>query len=158
MVNFPGRCVKFSLIPILLLSAALAGVALAQAVSTNRPARARGFSLPYKKEGKTIALFTGAEHKPLSVTLMQIREFRVETYNPDGTPNLQGEAPNCLLDISTKRMTSDGPLKLSQAGGAFTLSGVGFAWDQESERLQLSNRVEATFRLTPRPSSPFFRP
>lgn len=117
-----------------------------------------GFSFPYRKGGKTVALFTGSEHKPLSVTVVKVKDFRLETYSGEGVPNLQGAAPECILDLSTRQITSEGPVSITQAGGAFTLSGVGFQWDQEAERLVLSNRVHATFRLTTRSSSLLSRP
>jgi len=119
---------------------------------------ASGFSFPYKKAGKTVALFTGSEHKPLSVTVVKVKDFRLETYTSEGVPNLQGAAPECVLDLSTRQITSEGPVSITQAGGAFTLSGVGFQWDQEAERLVLSNRVHATFRLSTRSSSLLTRP
>jgi len=153
-----SHCVKPSLTILFLCAVGSTVAGWGQAKTTNAPSRATGFSLPYKKEGKTVALFTGSEHKPLSVTLVQIKNFQVETYQPDGTPNLQGTAPECQLNLSTRQINSSGPLHLTQAGGAFTLSAVGFAWDQESERLQLSNRVQATFRLSARSSSLFARP
>ena len=119
MFNWPGRRVKSSTLSTWISIVSLVGGIWglrAQTVATNAPARATGFSLPYKKEGRTVALFTGADHKPLSVTAVQIRDFRVETYQPDGTPNLQGTAPECHLDISTRKITSSGSLNVTQAG------------------------------------------
>lgn len=142
----------------LAFAASVVGIAWAQSTSTSGPARPRSFSLPYKKDGKTVLLITGAEQKPLSLTLVQIQDFQLETYHPDGTPNLRGAAPECVLDLGSYQATSDGPLALTQVGGAFTLKGVGFVWDQKSERLRLSNRVEATFRLKPSAAPILTRP
>jgi UDP-N-acetylmuramyl tripeptide synthase len=61
-------------------------------------------------------------------------------------------------DLTTKQASSAGPLTIQQVGGAFSLTGVGFSWNQESERLVLSNRVQATFRLSARPSPLLTRP
>ncbi len=158
MLHSRGRFVISSFLRLTLPLAAVSGIAWAQAVSTNPPPRSAGFSLPYKKDGRTMALFTGSRHKPLSVTLVRIWDFRAETYNADGTPSFAVESPECLLDISTRQVNSDGPLKITQSGGGFTLSGVGFAWDQEAGRLQISNRVEATFQLNARPANFLNRP
>lgn len=141
-----------------ILGAVALFLVLGHAQSPTTPATASGFSFPYKKAGKTVALFTGSEHKPLSVTVVKVKDFRLETYTTEGVPNLQGSAPECVLDLSTRQITSDGPVSITQAGGAFTLSGVGFQWDQEAERLVLSNRVHATFRLSTRSSSLLSRP
>ena len=81
--------------------------------------------------------------------LHRLRGFRVETYRDDGTPELVGEAPECLLNLSTKDVVSAGPLSVRQADGLFSVRGEGFAWSQESGRLVLSNKVHTTFRLNP---------
>lgn len=106
-----------------------------------------GFSLPYKQGGVLKARFTGASSISQSATLHLVRQFRVETYRDDGTPELVGEAPECLLNLSTKDISSAGPLAVRQADGQFTVRGEGFVWHHESGRLVLSNKVHTTFRL-----------
>jgi hypothetical protein len=123
------------------------GAVAGQTTTTNAPARTSGFVLPHKTKDGRLVRFTGADKQILSPITFRIFGFRVETFNSDGTPNLTGEAPECVLDISTKSISSSGLLTVSQAGGTFTLTGEGFSWNQESERLQLSNRVHAVFKL-----------
>lgn len=114
-----------------------------------------GFSLPYRKDGKLAARFSGGATEPLSTRLLRVRQFRVETYRADELPDLVGEAPECVLDLETKSLSSAGPLKVTQAGGRFTLAGEGFNWDQATGRLELSNKVHTTLRLNPfRPAQP----
>ena len=123
------------------------GAAQGQTATTNAPAKSSGFVLPHKTKDGRLVRFTGTDKQILSPITFRIYGFRVETFNNDGTPNLTGEAPECVLDIATKSISSSGLLTVSQAGGTFTLTGEGFSWNQETERLQLSNRVHAVFKL-----------
>lgn len=163
MLNLARHCVKLLLL-IGLLATGWGWALLAQSTGAKTNAvsaapRSAGFSLPYKKDGKTAALFTSPESpKPLSLSQVQIKNLQVETYTSEGIPNLRGLAPDCVLDLNTKQASSAGPLTIQQVGGAFSLTGVGFSWNQESERLVLSNRVQATFRLSARPSPLLTRP
>ena len=93
--------------------------------AASSPSRSAGFSLPYKKDGKTAALITSPESpKPLSLSQVQIKNLQVETYTPEGIPNLRGTAPECVLDLTTRETSSAGPLTIQQVGGAFSLTGV----------------------------------
>jgi hypothetical protein len=105
------------------------------------------------RDGRDTARVSGADKKVLSPATdgnVQIRDLRIETFNPDGTPNLIGEAPECVLNLLTASLSSSGSLTVTQVGGAFSLKGEGFMWNHKTERLQLSNHVQAVFRgLTP---------
>lgn len=114
-----------------------------------------GFSLPIRKDGRLVARLTCAASEPLSAKVVRVRQFRVETYKPDETPDLVGDAPECLVEPGSGNMSGAGPLTVSQAGGRFTLSGEGFLWNHDAGRLVLSNKVHTTMRLNPfNPSSP----
>ena len=145
-------------VPIVQLATALASVALVMALVFRAGAQApagpsagpSGFSFPYKdKTGVLKARFTGASSTPKSTTLHLVRQFRVETFRGDGTPELVGEAPECLLDLSTKDVSSAGELAMRQSDGQFAVRGEGFSWNHESGRLVLSNKVHVTFRADP---------
>lgn len=135
-----------------LLGAAIAAVtALGLVRAQNAPGTnaGGGFSMPFKKSGKTYLWFKGSGTEAVSTTVVRIRDFRVETFNDDETPALVGEAPECLLNLTTKNASSAGTIRISQAGGRFTHAGEGFSWDHENGRLILSNRVHSTIRLSP---------
>lgn len=110
---------------------------------------AGGFSMPFKKDGRTYLWFKGSGTEAISASVVRIRDFRVETFREDETPDLVGEAPDCLLNLTTKSASSAGPIRISQAGGRFTHEGVGFSWDHENGRLVLSNSVHSTIRMNP---------
>ncbi|MBL9175967.1 MAG: hypothetical protein JNL10_20655 [Verrucomicrobiales bacterium] len=111
-----------------------------------------GFTFPYRKDNVLVARVSGEDGRALSLSIYEVKGFRIETYNPDGTPNLIGEAPNCTFNVNTTNASSSGPLTITQAGGGFSLSGEGFNWNHAAQRLQLSNRVHAVFRLNAAPS------
>ncbi len=145
-------------VPIVQLATALASVAMVMALVFRARAQApagpatgpSGFSFPYKdKAGVLKARFTGASSTPKSPTLHLVRQFRVETFRGDGTPELVGEAPECLLDLSTKDVSSAGELAVRRSDGQFSVRGEGFSWNHESGRLELSNKVHVTFRADP---------
>jgi hypothetical protein len=145
-------------VPIVQLATALASVAMVLALVFRAGAQApagpatgpSGFSFPYKdKAGVLKARFTGASSTPKSPTLHLVRQFRVETFRGDGTPDLVGEAPECLLDLSTKDVSSAGQLAVRRSDGQFSVRGEGFSWNHESGRLELSNKVHVTFRADP---------
>ncbi|MBX3733724.1 MAG: hypothetical protein KF791_14155 [Verrucomicrobiae bacterium] len=139
-----GSCRRW---PATVAAASLAVVAIAQAPAPGAAGRPAGFTFLYKKGDRTVARFSGEQGRPITATVYEVTGFRVETFNPDGTPHLVGDAPTCTLNITSQNASSSGSLTVSQVGGAFSLRGEGFSWDQDSERLQLSNKVHAVFRL-----------
>lgn len=114
---------------------------------TNAPPVSPGYTFPYKRGDLVIARVSWDEGRAVSLTLYDVKGFRCETFNPDGTPNLVLEAPTCLFNLSTTNASSSGPLTVTQAGDAFSLTGDGFNWNHSSQRLQISNNVHAVFRL-----------
>lgn len=145
-------------VPTVQLAAALASAAFVLALAVRAVAQSpaapaagpSGFSFPYKdKDGVLKARFTGASSTPKSTTLHLVRQFRVETFRQDGVPELVGEAPECLLDLSTKDVSSSGELAVRRSDGQFAVRGEGFSWNHESGRLVLSNKVHVTFRADP---------
>lgn len=120
--------------------------------STGASSGKPGFTFPYRKDNVLVARVSGEDGRALSLSIYEVKGFRIETYNPDGTPNLIGEAPTCTFNVSTTNASSSGPLTITQAGGGFSLSGEGFNWNHAAQRLQLSNRVHAVFRLNSAPS------
>lgn len=124
-----------------------AGAQAPATAATNAPRKA-AFVLPLKKGDRLVARFSGEESpRPLGAGIVEIRGFKVETFNADGTPNLVGEAPVCILNITSQNASSSGPLTVTQVGGAFSLRGEGFNWNHDEERLWLSNKVHAVFQL-----------
>jgi hypothetical protein len=51
---------------------------------------AGGFSMPFKKDGRTYLWFKGSGTEAISASVVRIRDFRVETFREDETPDLVG--------------------------------------------------------------------
>ncbi len=109
----------------------------------------------YNKEGRLEANLRGASVEPIGGNQLRFRQLHIETFNEDGTPNLVGEAPDCVYSLATKTVSSGGPLTVVQSSGTFRVSGEGFLWEQITGRLVISNQAHTVFRLA---DSAFSRP
>lgn len=94
----------------------------------------------------------GKRAEPQSEGKYLLKELRIETFHPDGTPEVIIEAPECVYDYSSRTANSAGPLRMRTGDGQFTLSGVGFLWQPGEPNLIISNRVDTLIR--PQPKSP----
>ncbi len=121
---------------------------LDKATSTPAIGQGAGVNYPfYNKDGHLEANLRGASVEPLGGNQLHFRQLHIETFNEDGTPNLVGDAPDCVYSLATKTVTSSGPLNVVQSSGAFRVNGEGFVWEQISGRLVISNQAHTVFRL-----------
>lgn len=102
----------------------------------------------YNKEGRLEANLRGASVEPIGGNQLHFRQLHIETFNEDGTPNLVGDAPDCIYSLSSKTVTSGGLLNVVQSSGSFRVTGEGFLWEQVSGRLVISNQAHTVFRLS----------
>ena len=134
--------------PVLLVAAlGVAGLLTARTPAHAQTNAAPGFMIPYKRGNVTVFRASGRSMRMLSATVYEVPDFRLETFNSDGTPNLVGEAPHCIFNLGTTNASSGGKLTVTQVGGGLVMSGYGFNWDHAAQRLQMSNRFHAVFRL-----------
>ena len=118
--------------------------------STPTPTMGQGAGVNYpfyNKDGHLEANLRGASVEPIGGNQLHFRQLHIETFNEDGTPNLVGDAPDCVYSLVTKTLTSSGPLNVAQSSGAFRVNGEGFLWEQISGRLVISNQAHTVFRL-----------
>ncbi len=101
----------------------------------------------YSKDGRLEANLRGASVEPIGGNQLRFHQLHIETFNEDGTPNLVGEAPDCVYSLATKTVSSSGPLTVVQSSGTFRVSGEGFLWEQITGRLVISNQAHTVFRL-----------
>ena len=81
--------------------------------------------------------------------LMLVRGVRLETYAYDGEQrvvDLIVEAPECLFDLRTRVVSSNGPMKATRADGGLRLAGVGFEWKQRTSKLIVHSDVRTILR------------
>lgn len=122
----------------------------------NAPAVGRRISFYHKDGDRNVAHFTAAEAVPQGSSFYLTRNFHMETFREqDGSEELLIDAPECLFDVTTKRASSPGPIRVRHADGLFILEGVGFQWDQENSRLVVSNQVHTVIqKMSVIPHSP----
>lgn len=128
------------------------GETVSKSSKTNVPAAAvgqgSGVNYPfYSKDGRLEANLRGASVVPIGNNQLHFRHLHIETFNEDGTPNLIGDAPDCIYSLATKTVTSTNELTVVQSSGAYRVTGVGFQWEQVTGRLVISNQSHTVFRL-----------
>jgi len=107
------------------------------------------FSIPdyYTGTDTKKSLLTGAQAVPQANGRVLIRQLRIESYDRQGMTNLVIEAPECNFDYGTRQAWSDGPLKITDGRGRFSMEGNrGFVWNQTNSNLVVSNQVKASIR------------
>ena len=92
--------------------------------------------------------FDGGEAKPVSGTLWEVADFKLESFRPNGKQEVLVESPKCVVDVTKKTAFSSGPLKVSREENGLTLERVGFRYDAAEGHLVVSNRVRMVIHTT----------
>lgn len=134
---------------VLLVCLCASGTRLASQLPVSGVARDFKFPDYDKASNRVVSLLTGSEARQQPDGRMALTNLRIETYGYDQdrrTTNLVVEAPRCLVDMSRRIATSDGPLVARQEGSLFSISGTGFEWRQKDSHLVISNDVRTLVR------------
>src|ERR1700685_3455105 len=95
------------------------------------------FSAPFQQQMKS--RLSGAEAQPQAGGLLEIKKLKLETFDPDGKPEMIVNAPECVYDTLNGLASSAGPLNLQNGSGSFHVEGLGFLWRQNDSSLTISN-------------------
>ena len=98
------------------------------------------YDAPHQRQIKS--RMSGAEALPQAGGLLLIKQLRLETFSPDGKPEIVADAPGCVYDPLKGTARSPGPLRVRTGDGKFRIEGEGFSWRQNDSVLTISNRVE----------------
>ena len=110
----------------------------------------KGFKLPEFYEpvpgkvppNRLKTLVTGAEAKPLSKSLVAVQGMRIETYQVSGATNAIAKAPQCMINLDLRQVSSTGRLELLTGNGRLYMEGnEGFFCRLTNFNLVVSNRV-----------------
>ena len=93
---------------------------------------------------------SGAEAQPLAGGLLVINQFKLETYETNGSPGLIVKAPNCVYDPLHDVASSPGHLRLETADGSSHVEGDCFLWRQTNSFLTISNHVQTVIEAGPK--------
>ena len=89
---------------------------------------------------------SGAEMVPLSGTLFDVKQLKVEQFSTAGKLQAVVEAPQCVYAPWDGEARSPGHLHLSLAEGRIMIEGDGFYWRQSDNSLDISNHVSIIFK------------
>jgi hypothetical protein len=92
---------------------------------------------------------SGAEAQPMPGGLLVIKQFKLETFNPDGSPQTVIVAPECFYDMRNGLANSPGHLQMQSGDGKLRIEGDGFLWRQDVSFLTISNHVHSVIETGP---------
>ena len=91
---------------------------------------------------------SGAEAQPLPGGLLVIRQFKLETFTTNGSPQAVVEAPECIYDTLHNTANSAGHLQLRSGDGKIRTEGDGFLWRRSDNSLTISNNVHTVIKTS----------
>jgi hypothetical protein len=97
------------------------------------------FEPPHQQQVKS--RLSGAEAQPQAGGLLVVKQLKLETFNPDGKPEIIVTAPECVYDTFNRVASSPGHLQLQSGDGKVCIEGEGFLWRQTNSFLIISNHV-----------------
>lgn len=131
--------------PVLLAAGAVWLAAVGSAVRAQQSGRATDFTTteyyeaPHQRQVKSI--LSGVEALPQPGGLLIIKQLKLQTFDPDGKPQIIVTAPECIYDTLGATARSAGRLQLENGDGKYLVTGEGFLWRQTNSWLTISNNV-----------------
>jgi hypothetical protein len=89
---------------------------------------------------------SGANAQPGPGELLVIKQFKLETFTTNGSPQAIVEAPECVYDMKNGAANSAGHLRLQSGDGKIRTEGDGFLWRQDDSFLTISNHVHTVIK------------
>ena len=102
-----------------------------------------GWRMPLMENGKLKTLLIGSGAETLEDGRFRISEVAIQIYDDQipPQPRLLIDAPECFFDMSQRQASSAGPISLREAGGNYSIQGLGFSWMQSTSNLSISNNI-----------------
>lgn len=102
-----------------------------------------GWRMPLMENGKLKTLLVGSGAETLADGRFRISEVAIQIYDDQipPQPRLLIDAPECFFDVAQRQASSAGPISLREAGGNYSIRGLGFSWTQSTSNLSISNNV-----------------
>ena len=98
------------------------------------------FEPPHQQQMRS--RLSGAEAQPQAGGLLVIRQFKLETFEANGKPEMIVSAPECVYDTFNRTASSPGHLQAQTGDGKYRVEGDGFLWRQNDSFLTISNHVQ----------------
>jgi len=90
---------------------------------------------------------SGAEALPLTNSMLDVKQLKVEMFGTNGNPQVVVRAPQCTYSYFDHVANSSGPLELIALDGKLHVAGEGFLWRQAAGSLIISNHVRTTIAV-----------
>ncbi len=102
-----------------------------------------GWRMPLMENGKLKTLLVGSGAETLADGRFRISEVAIQIYDDQipPQPRLLIDAPECFFEVAQRQASSAGPISLREAGGNYSIQGLGFSWMQSTSNLSISNNV-----------------
>ena len=100
---------------------------------------AQSYDAPHESQRKT--LIEGLFARKLPDSLWALTNATVQTYRLTGERELIANTPACFYNQALQLVTSPGPLEAQLGDGSFTITGMGFRWEETNASLIISNQV-----------------
>jgi lipopolysaccharide export system protein LptA len=103
-----------------------------------------GWRMPIMENNRIRTLLTGSGAEPKGDGIYLISDVKIQLFNDQNPPQprLTIEAPECEFESQRKVASSQGPISVSGTEEGFSITGVGFRWDQANSSLTISNKVQ----------------
>lgn len=130
------------------IGVACAGLALAQ--PGGEVQTITGFRVPsYDREGNLTSQMFGERAQILPDGNVEIAELRMEFYDADGAETnrllqMRVTSPRCHYDRASGVATSEAPVRIARDN--MVVTGVGFRWTGESERLEIYSEAKVVLK------------
>lgn len=106
----------------------------------------RNFKVPeIDDEGRLKSMLMGAQATIVPGKPMPVEDLRIQFFQPDGkTVKLNIVSPGCVYDPKEGVAVSEQPIRIF--GDGFLVSGVGYRYEKDRERMEIHNNVRVRFR------------
>ena len=128
-----------------MVSIASIGMALCAVAQDDEPLTMRGFNVPnYDDEGVLLSQLFGDLAK-IRGEIADITNLKIEFYDEDSTNvAMEVTAPQCTYHQEKSFAESKSDVRISRE--RMVVTGVGFAWDTDEERLKIFNNAKVILK------------
>ncbi len=96
-------------------------------------------------EGRLKSMLMGEKAKIIPGKPMPVEGLKIQFFEPDGeTVKLNIVSPGCVYDTRDGVAVSEQPIRIF--GNGFLVSGVGYRYEKDQERLEIHSKVRVRFR------------
>jgi hypothetical protein len=81
-----------------------------------------------------------------SRTLIELDEFTLVMFQPDGTTSLEVQSPKAMLNVPER--VAEGDLSIRVRGPSYELTGRNWRWEEKNDHIVVRQEVRVTFKAS----------